>query len=136
MARRARMLTGTALVGLAALASGCLGSAAPAPSRPPPTTRVTVSYRADGVRVHRRLACGPPAGDYADPTAACAALRDYDRALRRPLPARPTGCGCIVPVRPIGAVVGRLDGQAVYLPLAFWVPRAGREIYVLTAGQR
>ncbi|HEX5248770.1 MAG TPA: SSI family serine proteinase inhibitor [Gaiellales bacterium] len=131
-----RIPAAVALAGLAALASGCLGSSAPAPAGPTPTTRVTVSYRADGVRVHRQLACDPPAGDYPDPAAACAALRDFDRALRGPLPARSAACGCIVPVGPIGAVVGKLDGQAVYLPLAFWVPRAGRDISVLTAGQR
>ena len=136
MTPRARIRAAFALAGLAALASGCFGSTAPAPTRPTPTTRVTVWYRADGVRVHRRLACDPPGGDYANPAAACAALRDFDRALRRPLPTRPTACGCIVPVGPIGAVVGRLGGQAVHLPLAFWVPRAGRDIYVLNAGRR
>ena len=136
MAPSARILAATAVAGIAALASGCFGSAAPAPQKLRPTTRVTVSYRVDGVRLHRRLACDPPAGDYPDPAAACAALRDFDRALRRPLPTRPTACGCIVPVGPIGAVVGRLDGQAVHLPLAFRVPRAGRDIYVLTAGRR
>ena len=132
---RARTQAAAAVAGLAAIASGCLGSGSPAPTRSTPATRVTVSYPADGVRVHRQLACTPPAGDYPDPAAACAALRDFDRALRRPLPARATACGCIVPVGPIGAVVGRLDGQAVYLPLAWWVPHAGRDIYVLT-GQR
>ena len=132
MAPSARILAATAVAGIAALASGCFGSAAPAPQKPRPTTRVTVSYRVDGVRLHRRLACDPPAGDYPDPAAACAALRDFDRALRRPLPTRATECGCIVPVRPVGAVIGSLDGRAVYLPLAYWVPGACRDIGVLT----
>ena len=119
-------------LGVAALASGCFGSAASAPQKPRPITRVTISYRVDGVRMRRHLACDPPAGDYPDPAAACAALRDFNRALRRPLSTRATGCGCIVPVQPVGAVIGRLDGQVVYLPLAYWVPRGGRDIHVLT----
>lgn len=90
-----------------------------------------MTYGANGVRVHRQLACDPPAGDYPDPAAACAVLRDLDHALRRPLPARATGCGCFVPVGPIGTVVGRLDGRAVDLTVT-WVPRAGRDISVLT----
>ena len=83
------------------------------------------------MRVHRQLACDLPAGDYPDPAAACAALRDLDHALRRLLPARATGCGCFVPVGPIGTVVGRLDGRSVDLTVT-WVPRAGRDISVLT----
>ena len=117
----------------AALLAGCAGGGnGPAAHHRRPTTRVTVTYRADGVRVRRRLACDPPSGDYPDPAAACAALRDFNRALRKPLPKRATACGCIVPVGPFGSVVGRLDGQAVYLPLDVWVPRARPDIYVLT----
>jgi hypothetical protein len=120
---------------VAAVAPGCFGSSArPAAHAVRRPTRVTITYHENGTGtlVRRRLGCTPPAGDYQDPAAACAALRDLDRALLAPQPT--TACGCIVQVHRPGSIVGELDGRPVWLPLGAPSPRAGRDVQVLTAG--
>jgi len=60
--------------------------------------------------VHRRLTCGAtPAGTYADPTAACRALRTLDRISHQP---RTVACGCtlILSGTPPSVVRGTVDG--------------------------
>jgi hypothetical protein len=117
-------------VAVVTIAAGCFGNgAAPAPKRHPHATHVVVSYRADGSLVHRHLGCTPPAGDYPDPAAACAALRDLQRSALAPPRA---ACGCIFPNRP-GSVVGELGGRPVWLPLGADDPRAARDVETLTA---
>jgi hypothetical protein len=61
----------------------------------------------------RRLSCSPAAGDYADPAAACAAMRDYKSLLRN----RTGMCFCAVKFGLDASASGELDGRHVDLAL-------------------
>jgi hypothetical protein len=74
---------------------------------------VRVQHRFWFADVHRRLTCGAaPAGTYADPAAACRALRMLDRISRQP---RTTACACpmILSGIPPSVVRGTVDGARV-----------------------
>lgn len=132
---RLRILIAIGTAAVAAVASGCFGSSAgPAAHAAPRPTRVTITYHENGTGtlVRRKLRCTPPAREYQDPAAACAALRDLDRALLAPQPT--TACGCIVQVHRPGSIVGELEGRPVWLPLGAESPRASRDVQVLTSG--
>ena len=127
-----RTLIAVMTVAVVTIAAGCFGNGAErAPKPHPHATHVVVAYRADGSLVHRHLGCTPPAGDYPDPAAGCAALRDLQRAALAPPPR--AACGCIVQVHRPGSVVGELDGRPVWLPLGADDPRAARDVETLPA---
>jgi hypothetical protein len=62
----------------------------------------------------RTLSCDPDSGGYAQPAAACRALRDLVRLEGHPTKA---ACGCIAPVTPRSSIVGRVDGRPVWFTI-------------------
>lgn len=127
------------VVGLGLLASACLGegsrSGKAASTTGAPTTSLTVAYAVGWgthlgtcpagaacstvttngnpslpIRVARyTLRCGPPAGTYPDPRAACAAVSDYIGLVRHS-----TGSACACPVEVYqGRLVGIYKGRRV-----------------------
>jgi Subtilisin inhibitor-like len=135
-----RRIAAAALIALAT--TGCIGSSAVSSGRPSsdsdlaipwPKTDLTVTYytqrcppgaRCSGhveslgnlvfVRVARSLHCDPPSGDYADPSAACAALRQIvDKLAKKP----GAVCSCTIPLHPGNSAVGIYEGKRRTIPL-------------------
>jgi hypothetical protein len=83
----------------------------------PPGARCPGHVRSLGdlrfVRVVRNLRCDPPGGDYADPSAACTALR---RIVDK-LGTKNWICGCAVGVHPGDKAVGFYNGKRRTIPL-------------------
>jgi hypothetical protein len=65
--------------------------------------------------VRRRLRCFPPGGTYRDPRAACAAVTDYLRLIRRP---RQSACRCPAEPFPDPRLRGLFKGRRVSVSLS------------------
>jgi hypothetical protein len=122
------------MAGLAALAAGCLGAAAPhAPGHQAARTHVVVRHPVRGGTRRRTLTCDPDRGGYRDPAAACRALRDLAWLARHP---RGVTCACRTVSIPNRTIAGRIDGARVRLALGACSPcalggRSGADMRVL-----